>query len=40
MDHKNLDAWKKSVDLVEIIYKLFRNKLLPRIGYPGSVRYD
>lgn len=22
----------------EIIYKLFRNKLLPRIGYPGSVK--
>ena len=23
---------------VEPIYKLFRNKLLPRIGYPGSVK--
>ena len=22
---------------VDIIYKLFRNQLLPRIGYPGSV---
>jgi len=39
MDHKNLDAWKKSIDLVEMIYKL--SALFPdeeRYGLTSQIR--
>ncbi len=32
MDHKKLDAWKKSIDLVEMIYKL-------SASFPEEERY-
>jgi four helix bundle protein len=39
MNHKNLDAWKKSIDLVEMIYKL--SALFPeeeRYGLRSQIR--
>jgi len=39
MDHKNLDVWKKSIDLVEMIYKL--SALFPdeeRYGLTSQIR--
>ena len=39
MDHKSLDAWKKSIDLVEMIYKL--SALFPdeeRYGLTSQIR--
>ena len=39
MDHKNLDAWKKSIDFVEMIYKF--STLFPeeeRYGLTSQIR--